>query len=126
MDRLREGLPLGGMDRYLAAAYPTAVCAADYLPEGSIVLVCEGSRVMERAKGCAFEWGEDLKILLEEGVLAGRVRLARGRARGPDAAAAGQLPAAPVRQPADLALSGPAAGDAQHQRAAAAVLRRQP
>ena len=72
MDRLREGLPLGGMDRYLAAAYPTAVCAADYLPEGSIVLVCEGSRVMERAKGCAFEWGEDLKILLEEGVLAGQ------------------------------------------------------
>ena len=72
MDRLREGLPLGGMDRYLAAAYPTAVCAADYLPEGSIVLVCEGSRVMERAKGCAFEWGEDLKILLEEGSLAGQ------------------------------------------------------
>ena len=72
MDRLREGLPLGGMDRYLAAAYPTAVCAADYLPEGSIVLVCEGSRVMERAKGCAFEWGEDLKILLEEGALAGQ------------------------------------------------------
>ena len=72
MDRLREGLPLGGMDRYLAAAYPTAVCAADYLPEGSIVLVCEGSRVMERAKGCAFEWGEDLKILLEEGTLAGQ------------------------------------------------------
>ena len=63
MDRLREGLPLGGMDRYLAAAYPTAVCAADYLPEGSIVLVCEGSRVMERAKGYAFEWGENLKIL---------------------------------------------------------------
>ena len=27
---------------------------------------------MERAKGCAFEWGEDLKILLEEGVLAGQ------------------------------------------------------
>lgn len=72
MDRLREGLPLGGMDRYLAAAYPTAVCAADYLPEGSIVLVCEGSRVMERAKGCAFEWGEDLKILLEEDALAGQ------------------------------------------------------
>ena len=36
------------------------------------MLVCEGSRVMERAKGCAFEWGEDLKILLEEGVLAGQ------------------------------------------------------
>ena len=67
-----EGLPLGGKDRYLAAAYPTAVCAADYLPEGSIVLVCEGSRVMERAKGCAFEWGEDLKNLLEEGALAGQ------------------------------------------------------
>ena len=42
MDRLREGLPLGGMDRYLAAAYPTAVCAADYLPGGSFpLLLCD-------------------------------------------------------------------------------------
>ena len=71
-ERLREGLPLGGMDRYLAAAYPTAVCAADYLPEDAIVLVCEGGRVTERAKGFAFELGEDLKLLLEEGVLAGQ------------------------------------------------------
>ena len=72
IERLREGLTLGGMDRYLAAAYPTAVCAADYLPEEAIVLVCEGSRIMERARACAFEWGEDLKISLEEGVLAGQ------------------------------------------------------
>ena len=71
-ERLREGLPLGGMDRYLTAAYPTAVCAADYLPKDALVLVCESGRVMERAKSCAFEWGEDIKLLLEEGALAGR------------------------------------------------------
>ena len=71
MERLREGLPLGGMDRYLAAAYPTAVCAVDYLPKDAIVMVCEGSRVTERARSCAFEWNEDAKLLLEEGALAG-------------------------------------------------------
>ena len=70
--RLRDGLPLGGMDRYLAAAYPTAVCAADYLPEEAIVLVCEGNRVAERAKNLALEQGEDVKLLLEDGVLAGQ------------------------------------------------------
>ena len=70
-ERLREGLPLGGMDRYLAAAYPTAVCGADYLPPETIVLVCENGRVLERARGVALEQSEDMKILLEEGVLAG-------------------------------------------------------
>ncbi len=111
MDRLREGLPLGGMDRYLAGRLPDRrTVQADYLAGGEHrARLCEGSRVMERAKGCTFEWGEDLKILLEEGVLAGQFAFAHGRARGPDAAAAGQLPAAFVRQPADLALSGPPA-----------------
>ncbi len=69
--RLREGLPLGGMDRYLAAAYPSAVCGADYFPTDTLVLVCEDSRVLERAKGFAAEQSEEVKLLLSEGVLAG-------------------------------------------------------
>ena len=47
--RLRDGLPLGGADRYLAAAYPTAVTAADYIPADALVIVCEGARVLNRA-----------------------------------------------------------------------------
>ncbi len=71
MDRLREGLPLDGADRCLAAAYPTVSCAADYFPPGTLVLVSESGRVLERAGGYAFEQGEDVRQLLEEGVLAG-------------------------------------------------------
>mgnify|MGYP003200919644 CR=1 FL=1 len=82
------------------------------------MLVCEGSRVMERAKGCAFEWGEDLKILLEEGVLAGQFASLTVELEDLTRRLRGSFPL--------LLLFGPAEGDAQHQRAAAAVLRRQP
>ena len=70
-ERLRESLPLGGMDRYLAAAYPTPVCAADYLPERAVVLVSEDSRVLERLRAWTLEQNEDRKALVEDGVLAG-------------------------------------------------------
>lgn len=130
MDRLREGLPLGGMDRYLAAAYPTAVCAADYLPEGSIVLVCEGSRVMERAKGCAFEWGEDLKILLEEGVLAGQFASLTVELEDLTRRLRGSFPLLLCDSLPTSALSGPAAAmlsiNARRCRPTAAALRPPP
>ena len=71
IERLRESLPLGGMDRYLAAAYPTPVCAADYLPERAVVLVSEDSRVLERLRAWTLEQNEDRKALVEDGVLAG-------------------------------------------------------
>ena len=70
-ERIAQELPLGGMDRYLAAAYPTAVTAADYLPEDAIVLVCDGGRVLDRIKGYAFEEKEDTAALMQEGILAG-------------------------------------------------------
>ena len=44
---------------YLAARLPGPPSARrTTCRRGRIVLVCEGSRVMERAKGCAFEWGD--------------------------------------------------------------------
>ncbi len=71
LERLRERLPLGGLDRYLAAAYPTAVCAADYLPSDALLLVSEGGRILERERILAEQHAEDVRMLLEEGVLAG-------------------------------------------------------
>ena len=71
MDRLSQGLPLGGLDRYLAAAYPAAVCAADYLSDDTVILINEGNRILERAKNDALTFQEDVRILLEEGVLCG-------------------------------------------------------
>ena len=71
LERLSQRLSLGGMDRYLTACYPSAVTAADYLAPDTLVLVCEGSRVSERAKNFLWELGEDTKPLIEEGVLCG-------------------------------------------------------
>ena len=71
LERLSQRLSLGGMDRYLTACYPTAVTAADYLAPDTLVLVSEGVRVNERAKNYLWEQGEDLKPLIEEGILCG-------------------------------------------------------
>ena len=71
LERLSQHLSLGGMDRYLTACYPTAVTAADYLAPDTLVFVSEGSRVLERAKNFLWEQGEDVKPLMEEGVLCG-------------------------------------------------------
>ena len=71
LERLSQQLTLGGMDRYLVACYPTAVTAADYLASETMVFVCEGNRVSERAKNFFWTQDEDTKPLIEEGVLCG-------------------------------------------------------
>ncbi|MBQ5799077.1 MAG: transcription-repair coupling factor, partial [Oscillospiraceae bacterium] len=71
IERLKNGLSLGGIDRYLAAAYPDAVTAADYLAPDALVLSCEGVRLLERGRLYAQEEAEDTRVLLEEGALCG-------------------------------------------------------
>lgn len=70
-ERLRNDLPLGGMDRYLAACYPDEVCALDYLSPDTLIAVSDGMRVLERSKNYHWELSEDVKPLIEEGVLCG-------------------------------------------------------
>ena len=48
---LRQGIAPNGSDRYLAAVYPEKTTALDYLPENTVVCVCEGGRVSEGLKG---------------------------------------------------------------------------
>ena len=71
MERLSNGLPLGGMDRYLAACYPEEICALDYLAPDTLAVVSDGMRVLERGKNYHWELSEDVKPLIEEGVLCG-------------------------------------------------------
>ena len=71
LSRLREKLPLGGMDRYLTACYPAAVTAADYLREDTLVIVSENARVSERVRTYLWELQEETKPLLEDGTLCG-------------------------------------------------------
>ncbi len=71
IERLGSGLPLGGMDRYLAACYPSEVSALDYLAPDTLAVVSDGMRVLERCKNYHWELSEDIKPLIEEGVLCG-------------------------------------------------------
>ena len=71
IERLSNDLPLGGMDRYLAACYPEEVCALDYLAPDTLAVVSDGMRVLERGKNYHWELSEDVKPLIEEGVLCG-------------------------------------------------------
>ncbi len=71
MERLSGGLPLGGMDRYLAACYPAETSALDYLAPDTLAVVSDGMRVLERGKNYHWELSEDIKPLIEEGVLCG-------------------------------------------------------
>ena len=71
MERLSNDLPLGGMDRYLAVCYPEEICALDYLAPDTLAVVSDGMRVLERGKNYHWELSEDVKPLIEEGVLYG-------------------------------------------------------
>lgn len=69
IDRLRGGAALATCDRYLPLCYGgKSATLPDYAP-GALVFVSEPARVKERAKNTLWQYGEDLKSLLEDGVL---------------------------------------------------------
>ena len=49
--RLRQGMAPNGPDRCLAAVYPEKTTALDYLPDDTMICVCESGRVSEALKG---------------------------------------------------------------------------
>ena len=62
---------LGG-DKNLPKVYPQMATAADYLPEDSIVLFSESTRVAERAKNYLWQLNEDVKAMIENGLMDGK------------------------------------------------------
>ena len=70
-ERFAQRLSVGGTDRYLAACYPTPVTALDYLAPETLVVLSDGARIAERAKGFLWELEQDAAPLIETGELAG-------------------------------------------------------
>ena len=70
-ERFEQRLPVGGMDRYLLACYPTCVTALDYLAPDALVFLSDGARVSERVKSYLWELEQDSLPLLQTGELAG-------------------------------------------------------
>ena len=67
---LRQGIAPNGCDRYLTAVYPEAATALDYLPEDTLVCVCESGRVGEALRGWLWQLKEDVAAAAENGFMA--------------------------------------------------------
>ncbi len=68
-ERLRTGLSLENIDKYLPLAYEYPATIMDYLGEESVVFFCEYRNIQDKAKSVFTQHMEDLKILLETGEL---------------------------------------------------------
>lgn len=68
IDRLQSGIGVGSHDKYYPLAYEKAGSIFDYIKNGC-VLVSEYHNTADKAKGVYLQYGEDIRLLLEEGVL---------------------------------------------------------
>ena len=59
-------------DRLIPVRYPKLTTAAHHLPAGALVCFSESARVAERAKNWLWQLGEDVQVLLEQGVITGK------------------------------------------------------
>ena len=69
IDLLESGGNPGSLDKYITAAYSGKSYIFDYLDRKSTVIFSEYHNAAEKAKGVFSHYTEDIKILLEEGVL---------------------------------------------------------
>ena len=69
-DKLDNGLSISCADKYLPLLYDSPVTLLGYFdPENTLLFVSEPARVKERMRSAQWQWGEDLKGYLVEGVL---------------------------------------------------------
>ena len=83
-EKLRNGLHLGSLDKFITLIYPEACTLFSYFsPEDSLLFFSEGNKLKERMRTVLWQWAEDLKAYLAEGILckglrgAGRHRQSR-------------------------------------------------
>ena len=69
-DKLKNGLRVGSIDKFISLVYPETATLLDYFPaENSLVFFSEGNKLKERMRSSLWQWGEDLKGYLAEGLL---------------------------------------------------------
>ena len=70
LNRVKDGRALPASDRYLDLLYRPAT-AVDYLPPDAVAVLCEPSRLSERAKNFTWQLGQDLTSLKEANAMEG-------------------------------------------------------
>ena len=67
--RLEQGLHLSCADKYITLLYGRTATLFDYAAEDSLFFLSEAAKCRERVRSTLWQWGEDVKDYLEEGVL---------------------------------------------------------
>lgn len=69
-DKLKAGIHIGSMDKFISLIYTAPATLLEYFPpETSLLALSEGSNLKEKIRTSHWQWGEDVRDLLTEGVL---------------------------------------------------------
>jgi len=69
-EKLKAGIQISSIDKFISLIYDENATLFDYFsPEGSILVLSEGSKLREKLKNVIWQWNEDIKDMLSEGVL---------------------------------------------------------
>lgn len=69
IDRLKSGVKLNSEDKYLPLAYDVFSTIFDYLDKNYLLAICESGNIKERLNNAVKLINEEIKFLLEDGVL---------------------------------------------------------
>ncbi len=73
IEALRANLSFSAADRYFSLIYPEFACAADYLPQETVVFFCDHGNLRRAANRYTDEEGMMLDSLLESGIVCGEL-----------------------------------------------------
>ena len=71
-EKFSESGSIAASDRYAALIYPQFVTAIDYIPQDALVFLDKPAKITETATSFFKQHAEDLNILLESGLIAGK------------------------------------------------------
>lgn len=69
-EKLKAGIHIASMDKFISLVYDESCTLFDYFdPEASMLVLSEGSKLREKLKNIMWQWNEDIKDFLSEGIL---------------------------------------------------------
>lgn len=70
IEKIKHGLHLGSVDKFISLIYDEKATLFNYFsPDDSLIFFSEGNKLKERMRTTLWQWSEDLKSYLAEGVL---------------------------------------------------------
>lgn len=68
-EKISEGRRPGSLDKFISLLYPQTATLFDYMAQDGLLFQSEPIKVKERLRSTQWQWGEDVKEYLSEGVL---------------------------------------------------------